>query len=117
MPGPITVILAAAGRRAARAVPVVLAVTVALLVARAVLPARASAAVLFPIDDWVSSGLSKVGGVVLGGLRIGARDIARLIAGVVTALADLLIPKSFVRAGLDGVRWLVELPPVGTPVD
>src|SRR3954452_4637342 len=117
MPGPITVILAAAGRRAARALPFVLAVTATLLVARAVMPARASAQVLFPIDDWISSGLSTVGGVVLGGLRIGARDVARLIAAVVTALADLLIPKSFVRAGLDGVRWLVQLPPVGTAVD
>ena len=53
---------------------------------------------------------------MLGPLKLGAEEIARLLATIVGALADLLVPKSLVRAGLDGIRWLVQLPPVGTPV-
>ena len=49
-----------------------------------------------------------------GPLKLGAKEIARLLATIVGALADLLVPKSLVRAGLDGIRWLVQLPPVGT---
>ena len=33
-----------------------------------------------------------------------------MLVTIVGALADLLVPKSLVRAGLDGIRWLVELP-------
>ena len=50
---------------------------------------------------------------MLGPLKLGAKEIARLLATIVGALADLLVPKSLVRAGLDGIRWLVQLPPVG----
>src|SRR3954453_23107943 len=92
------------------------AVAAALLVARAAVPANAHAADLFPVDDWLSSGLKKAGEVVIGPLKVGAGEIARLLATIVGALADLLVPKSVVRACLAGVRWLVELPPVGTPV-
>src|SRR4051812_16395746 len=99
--------------RVARAVT---ALAAALLIARAAVPASASAADLFPVDDWVGSGIKKAGEVVLGPLKVGGEQIARLLATIVGALADLLVPKSLVRAGLDGVRWLVELPPVGTPV-
>src|SRR3954451_17358703 len=102
--------------RAVRIARAVLALAGALLVARAAVPASASAADLFPVDDWLSSGLKKAGEVVIGPLKLGAGEIARLLATIVGALADLLVPKSLVRAGLDGVRWLVELPPVGTPV-
>src|SRR5688572_6704980 len=87
------------------------------LVAGLVVPASATAADLFPVDDWLGDGIKKAGEVALGPLTVGVEEIARLLATVVGAIADLLVPKSFVRAGLDGVRWLVALPPVGTPVD
>src|SRR3954452_19067219 len=96
--------------RVARAAGVL---TVVLLAVRAVVPAPANAVDLFPVDDWLGAGIKKAGDVVLGPLKLGAEEIARLLATIVGALADLLVPKSLVRAGLDGVRWLVELPPVG----
>src|SRR3954452_12142075 len=102
--------------RAARVVRAAAALACAVLLVRAAVPANASAADLFPVDDWVGSGIKKAGEVVLGPLKVGGEQIARLLATIVGALADLLVPKSLVRAGLDGVRWLVELPPVGTPV-
>src|SRR3954469_2023694 len=102
--------------RAARVVRAAAALACALLLVRAVVPANASAADLFPVDDWLGSGIKKAGEVALGPLKLGAEEIARLLATIVGALADLLVPKSLVRAGVDGVRWLVELPPVGTPV-
>ena len=55
--------------------------------------------------------------MVLGPLKVGAESIARLLVTIVGALADLLVPKSLVRSGVDGIRWLVSLPPVGTEVD
>src|SRR3954468_17264416 len=96
------------------ALPVVAAVTVALILVGAAAPASAHAADLFPVDDWVGKGLKSATDVVLGPLKVGAEQIARLIATMVGALADLLIPKSLVRAGLDGIRWLVQLPAVGS---
>src|SRR4051794_40756961 len=89
---------------------------VGLLAVRAVAPAPANALDLFPVDDWLGSGIKKAGEVVLGPLKLGAAEIARLVATIVGALADLLVPKSFVRAGLGAIRWLVQLPPVGSEV-
>jgi hypothetical protein len=96
-----------------RAVPAVVAVTVGVLAVRAAAPASADAADLFPVDDWLGSGLKKAGDVVLGPLQFGVKEIARLLVTLVGALADLLVPKSLVRAGVDGIRWLVQLPPLG----
>ena len=93
--------------------PAVLALAAALLVVRAAWPAPAHAADLFPVDDWLGDGIKQAGDVVLGPLKLGAEEIAQLLATIVGALADLLIPKSLVRAGLNGIRWLVQLPPVG----
>ena len=76
-------------------------------------PAPAHAADLFPVDDWLGAGLKGAGDVVLGPLKLGATEIAQLLATIVGALADLLIPKSLVNAGLGGIKWLVQLPPVG----
>src|SRR4051812_11642846 len=108
---------ASVGRRFAPAWPAILALSAAVLVVRAVWPAPANAADLFPVDDWLGAGMKKAGEVALGPLKIGVGQIARLLATVVGAIADLLIPKSLARAGVDGVRWLVQLPPVGQPVD
>ena len=99
--------------RLKRAVPAVVAVTVGVLAVRAAAPASADAADLFPVDDWLGSGLKKAGDVVLGPLQFGVKEIARLLVTLVGALADLLVPKSLVRAGVDGIRWLVQLPPLG----
>ena len=100
-------------RRVFELAPMVLAVAAALLAARAAVPAPAHAADLFPVDDWLGDGIKKAGDVVLGPLKLGAKEIAQLLATIVGALADLLIPKSLVNAGLDGIKWLVQLPPVG----
>jgi hypothetical protein len=86
----------------------------ALLAARAAWPAPANAADLFPVDDWLGSGIKKAGDVVLGPLKLGVKEIAQLLAAIVGALADLLVPKSLVNAGLGGIKWLVQLPPVGS---
>src|SRR5690242_8497451 len=102
--------------RASRVARAAIALACAVLLVRAAAPATAHAADLFPVDDWLGSGLKKAGEVALGPLKLGAEEIARLLATIVGALADLLVPKSLVRAGIDGVRWLVELPPVGTEV-
>lgn len=99
--------------RLKRAVSAVVALTVGVLAVRAAAPASASAADLFPVDDWLGSGLKKAGDVVLGPLQFGVKEIARLLVTLVGALADLLVPKSLVRAGVDGIRWLVQLPPLG----
>src|SRR3954451_8353163 len=101
--------------RAWIAAPQLLAIAAALLAARAALPASAHAVDLFPVDDWIGDGLKKAGEIVLGPLKIGAEGIAKLLATVVGALADLLVPKSFVKAGVGGIRWLVQLPPLGDP--
>jgi hypothetical protein len=100
-------------RRVCALAPAVLALTVGLLVARVAWPAPANAADLFPVDDWLGDGLKKAGDVVLGPLKLGAKEIAALLATIVGALADLLVPKSLVKAGLGGIKWLVQLPPVG----
>ena len=60
------------------------------------------------------AGLKKAGDVALGPLKLGVEQIAKLLATIVGALADLLVPKSLVNAGLDGIKWLVQLPAVGT---
>jgi hypothetical protein len=86
----------------------------ALLLVRAVWPAPANAVDLFPVDDWLGSGIKKAGDVVLGPLKLGVKEIAALLAAIVGALADLLIPKSLVESGIGGIKWLVQLPPVGT---
>src|SRR4051812_31150909 len=104
---------APSARGVTRVLPAIGAMTVALLAARAALPASAHAADLFPVDDWLGDGLKKAGDVVLGPLKFGAKEIARLLVTIVGALADLLVPKSLVRAGVDGIRWLVQLPPLG----
>ncbi len=109
-------LLCCAGRRLRRGravLPTVAAVAVGLLVARAAWPAPAHAVDLFPVDDWLGDGIKKAGDVVLGPLEFGAEEIAKLLATIVGALADLLVPKSLVRAGVDGIRWLVSLPAVG----
>ena len=103
--------------RAAQALPAVVALTLVLLAARAAVPASAHAADLFPVDDWLGGGLKKAGDVVLGPLKFGAEQIARLLVTIVGALADLLVPKSLVRAGVDAIRWLVQLPPLGQQFD
>ena len=59
----------------------------------------AHAADLFPVDDWLGSGLKAAGDVVLGPLKVGAEEIARLLVTIVGALADLLVPKSLVKRG------------------
>jgi len=94
----------------------VLAATGGALLVAALVPASAYAVDLFPVDDWLGSGIKKAGEFMLGPLKLGAEEIARLLATIVGALADLLVPKSLVRAGLDGIRWLVQMPPVGMPV-
>src|SRR4051794_41668393 len=94
--------------RVARVLPAIAAVTVTLLAVRAAVPTSAHAADLFPVDDWVGGGLKKAGEVVFGPLKFGAEQIARLLATIVGALADLLVPKSLVRAGVDAIRWLVQ---------
>jgi hypothetical protein len=101
-------------RRMRRAAAAATFAAAAALVAVAAVPASAHAADLFPIDDWIGEGLKSAGDVVLGPLKIGATEIARLLATTVGALADLLIPKSLVNAGLDGIRWLVAVPTLGT---
>src|SRR4051794_11341708 len=100
-----------------RMVIVAAAVAAVVLGLDAAVPASARAADLFPVDDWLGSGLKGAGEVVLGPLKLGAGAIARLLVTIIGALADLLVPKSLVKAGLDGVRWLVELPPVGSGVN
>jgi hypothetical protein len=92
----------------------VAALTLAWLLAAALLPAPAAAADLFPVDDWLGDGIKRAGEVVLGPLKVGAEELARLLATSIAALADLLVPKSLVEAGIDGIRWLVQLPPIGT---
>ena len=104
---------ASLARRVRGALPVLAAVTATLLVVRGIAPAQAHAVDLFPIDDWIGDGLKAIGDVVLGGLKFGAREIAKLIGTLVVALADLLIPKSLVKAGVNGIKWLVQLPPLG----
>lgn len=101
-------------RRAQELAAPALMLAATLLVVRAVWPAPANAVDLFPVDDWLGSGIKKAGDVVLGPLKLGVKEIAALLAAIVGALADLLIPKSLVNAGLDGIKWLVQLPPVGT---
>ena len=105
---------AGASWRARRTFLAVAAVLGALLISQTVAPASAHAADLFPVDDWIGDGLKKTGEVAVGPLKLGAEQIAKLLAAVVGALADLLIPKSLVRAGVDGIAWLVQLPPVGS---
>ena len=100
-------------RGASRALAPVAVAVAALLAVRAAWPAPAHAADLFPVDDWLGDGIKKAGDVVLGPLKLGAKEIAQLLATIVGALADLLVPKSLVNAGLDGIKWLVQLPPVG----
>lgn len=107
------------GRGALAALPAVFAVAVGMVAVGAVWPAPAHAADMFPVDDWLGEGIKKAGEVALGPIRFGAKEIAKLLATIVGALADLLVPKSLVRAGLDGIRWLVSLPAVGaaaTPI-
>lgn len=101
-------------RRGVGLVPVVAGVTAALLVVRGIAPAPAQAVDLFPVDDWIGDGLKGIGKIVLGPIKLGAEGIAKLLGAIVAALADLLIPKSFVEAGVGAIRWLVELPPLGT---
>ena len=103
----------ARSRRARELAPVASRSRPALLAVRAAWPAPAHAADLFPVDDWLGDGIKKAGDVVLGPLKLGAKEIAQLLATIVGALADLLVPKSLVSAGLDGIKWLVQLPPVG----
>jgi hypothetical protein len=103
----------ATARRASELAPLAITLALGLLAARAVAPASAQAADLFPVDDWLGEGIKKAGDVVLGPLKLGAEQIAQLLATIVGALADLLVPKSLVRAGLGGIKWLVQLPPVG----
>src|SRR4051794_27978305 len=100
--------------RARGALPLAAAVTTTLLIAAAVVPARAHAIDLFPLDDLAGSALKEVGGVALGGLKITASTIAQLLGAIVYALADLLIPKSLVKAGVGGIKWLVGLPQLGS---
>lgn len=94
-----------------------LTATAVALAVSALFPSAALAVDLFPVDDWLGSGIKGLGEVALGPLKVGAESIARLLVTIVGALADLLVPKSLIRAGLDGIRWLVALPPVGTAVD
>jgi hypothetical protein len=105
--------VAIVARRGLELAPTVAAITVGLVALRAAWPAPANAADLFPVDDWLGEGLKKAGDVALGPLKLGAKEIAELLATIVGALADLLVPKSLVNAGLGGIKWLVQLPPVG----
>ncbi len=75
---------------------------------------------LFPVDDWIGDGLKKAKDVVFGGISLGADAIAHLLVTVLATLVDLLIPQSFVHAGLGAIKWLCTVPSfsgkqVGTP--
>src|SRR5689334_13177447 len=88
--------------RAARMLPAIAALTVTVLAVGACVPASAHAADLFPVDDWLGDGLKHAADVVVGPLKFGGEQIARLLVTIVGALADLLVPKSLVRSGVDG---------------
>src|SRR3954471_18879331 len=103
--------------RAGRSLPAIAALTVTLLAVGACVPASAHAADLFPVDDWLGDGLKHAADVVVGPLKFGGEQVARLLVTIIAALADLLVPKSLVRSGVDGIRWLVQLPALGPPLD
>lgn len=101
-------------QRARSLVPAIALATVALLLLNGAAPAPAHAVDLFPVDDWIGDGLKSIGKIALGPLKLGAEGIAKLLGAIVAALADLLVPKSLVEAGVGAIKWLVELPPLGT---
>jgi hypothetical protein len=103
------------GLRRIRALsPSVAVVTGGLLLVCGVAPAPAHAVDLFPVDDWIGDGLKSIGKIALGPLKLGAEAIAKLLGAIVAALADLLVPKSLIEAGLGAIKWLVQLPPLGS---
>src|SRR5262245_36062847 len=65
---------------------------------------------LFPVDDWIGDGLAKAKDVAFGGLSIGVKAIADLLTTALATLVDLLIPHSFVDAGLSAIKWLCTVP-------
>src|SRR2546423_1132939 len=85
-------------RRAVTCLPWVCAVAGGLLVLRAAAPAPANAADLFPVDDWLGAGVKKAGDVGLGPLRLGAKELSRL-------LTDALLGLPWVA---DGVERMLE---------
>lgn len=100
--------------RARTLMPSIALATLALLLLNGAAPAPAHAVDLFPVDDWIGDGLKSIGKIALGPLKLGAEGIAKLLGAIVAALADLLVPKSLVKAGVGAIKWLVELPPLGT---
>ncbi|HMS71417.1 MAG TPA: hypothetical protein PKB03_00135 [Baekduia sp.] len=58
---------------------------------------------------WVGEGLGKAKDVVLGPLKLGAKEIAHLIGTIVLAILDMLIPDWVVTAGPKVIAWIVEV--------
>ena len=101
-------------RRAVVAVARVVAVALAVGFAGLLLaPAPASAADLFPVDDWIGDGARKLKDVTFGAVSFGVEEIGGLIVNLIAALVDLLVPDSLVRQGMKAVRWLVSVPVFG----
>ena len=69
-----------------------------------------SAVDLFPVDNWIGDGLKKAKDVVFGGISLSAEAIANLLVTVLATLVNLLIPHSFVNAGISAIKWLCTVP-------
>jgi hypothetical protein len=93
-----------------RLAPVALAVAVVGLL---LTPAPASAADLFPVDDWIGAGAKKLKDVTFGAISFGVEEIGGLIVNLIAALVDLLVPDSLIKQGMKAIRWLVSVPVFG----
>jgi hypothetical protein len=65
---------------------------------------------LFPVDNWVGDGLKKAKDIVFGGISLSADAVAQLLVTVLATLVNLLIPHSFVDAGMSAIKWLCTVP-------
>ena len=98
----------------ARAATVARSRLAVVLARRAAWPAPANAADLFPVDDWLGDGIKKAGDVVLGPLKLGVEGDRRGCSPRSSARSPTCSsPRAWCSAGLDGIKWLVQLPPVG----
>lgn len=75
-----------------------------------VFPAAAGAATLNPHFLPMAGLLDEIGKVIFGGLEFGAKELGKLVLSLIAGIADMIVPDSWGKKGVEFIKWLAAIP-------
>lgn len=82
----------------------------AVALAALVFPAAAGAATLSVHSLPIAGLLDGIGKVIFGGLEFGAKELGKLVLSLLAGIADMIVPDSWGKKGVEFVKWLAAIP-------